>query len=622
MWIFGQKYGVINSIVLSRSAESDNVYLRDEESVSENGLTEVKIVDNQIMNFNNRSDYLQGILNALNGLYYYINDFSSTGIMYYEVGDLYNVQVGNNTYQCLMLNDEIDITTGIEEIIHTDLPEESETDYTKADKTDRKINQTYLIVDKQNQQIESVINTVNTQNNKISQITQTVDELNSKIQNIADITIAGETMQASLQLDNINESEPISINIHPIGTNISYLYPRNNLYPSDTLYMTDRKLRFIRTYIESGETLTETIDYELPDDLLYYDSNNYDEFILNYDSQVCQVRKKCKYNADGTVSLLSNEVVTDYPYPTILLKDGDYEIKLLGYNVGYLYVRLMVQNIYTTQFATKVELRSQISQTAEEINLEVSKKVGNDEIVSKINQSAEAITINANKIGLTANNILNIMSGNALNLTSKNITIASTNFNVDKNGNMSCSNANVSGTITATGGTISGWTITDWRLRSDDKKTGISSSTYYGDPAFWAGSTDPWEDSNWSSNMPFYVTNQGYLKATNADISGTITATSGTFENCTVKSSCNIPAGAIKSGTMDASRIYGGALNVSSVSAVSVGADAIGLNSQYGVYSVGNWTGESFQLIVQHEGQYWRRLTFKGGILVNVESSW
>src|SRR5690606_8927730 len=100
---FGQKYGVINSIVLSRSGESDNVYLRDEKSVAQNGLTEVKIVDNQIMNFNNRSDYLQGILNALNGLYYYLNDFNSTGILYYEVGDLYNVKIGENTYQCLML---------------------------------------------------------------------------------------------------------------------------------------------------------------------------------------------------------------------------------------------------------------------------------------------------------------------------------------------------------------------------------------------------------------------------------------------------------------------------------------------------------------------------------------
>lgn len=456
---FGKKYGPVNSIVLSRSAESDNVYLRDETSVEQNGLCEIKIIDNQIMNFNDRSEFLQGILTALNGVEYYINDFNSIGVLYYDVGDFYNIEINNDTYQCLMLNDEINVTSGLEEIIHTEMPEQSETDYTKSDKTDMKINQTYLIVDKQNQTIESVVTNVNTQNNKISQITQTVDELNQKIQDIADITIAGETTQAYLELSGINESEPISINIHPVGVNISYLYPRSNLYPSDTLYMTNRKLRFIRHYEEEGETLTQNIDYTIPDDLLYYDSNNYDEFILNYDSQTCQVRKKCKYNADGTVSLLPTEVVTDYSYPQIFLENGDYEIELLGYNIGYLSVRLMAQNIYTSQFATKVEMNSAITQTAEEINLEVSKKVGNNEIISKINQSAEAVTINANKIGLQANDVLNILSGNTINLTSKNLNISSNNFNVDKNGNVTCTNADVSGSITSSNVNITGGNI-------------------------------------------------------------------------------------------------------------------------------------------------------------------
>ena len=88
---FGQMYGAINTIVLSRSGESDNIYYP--ETLPENPI-EIKIKDNQIMNFNNRSDYLQGIYNALNGLYYYINDFTSTGILYYDVGDLYNVRIG------------------------------------------------------------------------------------------------------------------------------------------------------------------------------------------------------------------------------------------------------------------------------------------------------------------------------------------------------------------------------------------------------------------------------------------------------------------------------------------------------------------------------------------------
>lgn len=55
------------------------------------------------------------------------------------------------------------------------------------------------------------------------------------------------------------------------------------------------------------------------------------------------------------------------------------------------------------------ELSSSITQTAEEISSEVRKKVGNDEIISKINQSAEAVEINAEKIKLEG---LVTMNGN------------------------------------------------------------------------------------------------------------------------------------------------------------------------------------------------------------------
>lgn len=181
---FGEKYGPINSIVLSRAGESDNVYLQDEESVEKNGLCEIKISENQIMNFNNRSDYLPDILENLNGLEYYINDFTSTGICYYEICDKYNVKIGDEVYTCVMLNDEITIESGLVENIYTDLPEESVTDYTKSDKTDRRINQTYLIVDKQNQTIEGVVSQVDGQNEKITRVEQTVDSISSIVKDL------------------------------------------------------------------------------------------------------------------------------------------------------------------------------------------------------------------------------------------------------------------------------------------------------------------------------------------------------------------------------------------------------------------------------------------------------
>ena len=460
---FGERYGKVNSVVLSRSGESDNVYLRDEASVNTNGLTELKIVDNQIMNFNNRDEFLPEILGKLNGLEYYLNDFASTGIAYYDLCDRYNVKVGDNTYSCVMFNDELLITQGLEENIFTEMPQETETDYTKADKTDRKINQTYLIVDKQNQQIEAVVSQTDEQNQKIAKVTQTVDELNSKISDIADITISGEDTDAQVELDNINESEPIRLVIRPIGESISYLYPSNNLFPSDTLFSKNRKVRFTNT------KTNEIVDYELPMDLLYYNSEHYDEFILDYEGQTCMVNKRVGYNADGTTYVLDNEQIIECDeYPRILLTEGDYKVQVLGYDAAYIFVRLMAQNIYTTQFYTKAETDSIISQTSQSIDLSVNKKLSNysttAEMNAQIQLTANGINqtvsqkVGKNEVVSSINNAINDGQG-IIELKSNSVIIEADNFELDKNGNMICTNAKVTGEVNSTTGNIGGWTI-------------------------------------------------------------------------------------------------------------------------------------------------------------------
>ncbi len=463
---FGEKYGPVNSIVLSRSGESDNVYIQDEDSIEENGLHELKIVDNQLMNFNDRSDYLQGLLDKLGGLEYYINDFKSTGICYLELGDRYYVNIGDNTYSCVMFNDEIEITGGLKEFVYTEMPEETETDYTKADKTDRRINQTYLIVDKQNQQIQSLVSDIGDRSQKTTTITQDIDGIEELLASTVDVTRDAESTNATVSIAEVNLSEPVEIRVRPTTSpGISYLYPRTNLYPSDTLYMTERKIRFVRTYEEDNVTKTENIDYELPDNLLYYNENAYDEFILDYLNKECKIIKKCAYNANGQVVLTGSTETIQYEYPTITLPEGDYEVKILGYNVGYIYARLMIQNEYTKLFTTEVETETsiaikereimanvsqeyetkgeaatqyaQIKVTTDGISSEVANKVGNDEVVSKINQSAEAVSIDANKI-----NINGVISANG-------------NFKVDTQGNMTCNNAKMNGgNVALYGGTV------------------------------------------------------------------------------------------------------------------------------------------------------------------------
>ena len=167
---FGQHYGKINSIVLSRSADSDSVYLRDDESVAQYGLCEFKISDNQLMNDNNRSDYLQALLTQLDGIEYDIYDTELVGY-----GDLTPLQevtftTGNKTYNSYIFSHEETFTSGFKQAIYTEMPEESVTDYKSASKTDKVINQVYIIARKQEGRIDEVVTQVNNTNSTLEEV--------------------------------------------------------------------------------------------------------------------------------------------------------------------------------------------------------------------------------------------------------------------------------------------------------------------------------------------------------------------------------------------------------------------------------------------------------------------
>lgn len=303
-------------------------------------------------------------------------------------------------------------------------------------------------IDQQDGIIEQTVSEVSEQNNKISRVQQTVDELNSKISDIADITTSQESNSGSLVFEDINQSEPIHVEIVPLGDNISYLYPFEQLYPADNLYIKLRTLRFTNT-----ET-NEVFDYELPDDLLYYDNEHYDKFILDYDSQTCYVNKKCAYDNNGNVTCLANEVINSYTFPHINLTDGDYTVQILKYDGvpygAYLFCRLMAQNIYTTQFATKAELNSEISQTADSITSTVSgtyeTKDDAQRQYSQIRQTTDNLTtVVGTKVG--ENEVCSVISQSPdeINITSNRFSLDSTNFKVTKDGKITAVSGDIGG---------------------------------------------------------------------------------------------------------------------------------------------------------------------------------
>ena len=391
---FGEKYGPINSIVLARAGESDKIYKKDDTSISQNGLCELMISENQFMNFNDRADYLQELSDKLFGVWYYLNDFVSTGIMYYDLLDMYGVKIGETIYQCLMLNDEQDITQGLEENIYTYRPEASQTDYSKADKTDRKINQTTFIVNKQAQQMQGIISQIGDRSEKTTTITADIDGLNSKVSNIADFTQTTQGIQTAI-LDNCASGEILQLSIYGNNTVFKPLTLSSDLFLNENLY-----LRGVESIIIVTNENGNSKEYELGiKDTLRQNGNVHDEYVLeNGKAKIIR-----RINKDGSIK--DTEETEDLGETHIILEQGKNTIKIKNFSAE-IKIKWVQKSDLTDTFATKVEMNSNIKQAVDEIDLSVNKKLENysttTEMQTEINIASNQITAKVNeKVGKT-----------------------------------------------------------------------------------------------------------------------------------------------------------------------------------------------------------------------------
>lgn len=107
-----------------------------------------------------------------------------------------------------------------------------------------------------------------------------------------------------------------------------------------------------------------------------------------------------------------------------------------------------------------------ITQRVEDVNQELSAEIETNanQIVLGVNAQGKMVlvelsadrstgtvfTVNADNINLSAEDVISLMANGTINLTGKKIEIASDNFTVDSDGNMSCNNASVTGDVNAT----------------------------------------------------------------------------------------------------------------------------------------------------------------------------
>lgn len=247
----------------------------------------------------------------------------------------------------------------------------------------------------------------------------------------------------------------------------------------------------------SSNPSNEKKEYIIDIEELRVKGDVYDSLVITKDEDY--VMRRLSLSEYGVLSVLEQEVKEPLENVNIELFEGDNYIYLVDMSGNKFYAEYLINNDFNDIYATKnemnsaitqsadkielsvnqkltsyattddleeqvTELNSTITQTASEINAEVEKKVDEETItgaylILKINGDTSEAKLNADKIELSANDVLNLLAGNTINLTGKNIAISSTNFNVDKNGNMTCNNANVTGKVTSSNATITGGKI-------------------------------------------------------------------------------------------------------------------------------------------------------------------
>lgn len=334
---------------------------------------------------------------------------------------------------------------------------------------------------------DSLVVSVSDATQQVAALSLTVAELSSKIQDVLDITTSAESELGYVDLYNVNNSEPIMVQVHPNGYDLINLYPSNTIYPDNFLYPRNNAgiIRF--TNVETSEVF----DYTIPGSLLYLDEDTYDTFYLSYDESICQIVRKVGVNNQGQKYELAEPITETYEYPYIVLTTGDeYHVELINTPTAYLFVRLMASNIYTTQFATRTELSqtadrittevareyatkdemtSSITQTADSINLEVGKKVGKTEVISSINLTPETAKITANHVDLQGyTTFTDLSTGGRSTINGSNITTGTIDGNVANITNINATNINT--------GTLNGSSVNITNLNASNISSGTLSA--------------------------------------------------------------------------------------------------------------------------------------------------
>lgn len=224
------------------------------------------------------------------------------------------------------------------------------------------------------------------------------------------------------------------------------------------------------------------------------------------------ITRRIGVTEDGTLYVLNEPVIENLGELVINLVRGTNVIEILNYE-AMLSAKFIIINNFTEQFVSTVEFKSAVEIFYNQINLEVAKKVGNDEIIARINMAV---------LGKDQVEIPEDIEKSIIEILANKIAIKSDYFELTKEGE-----------ITAVLGKIGGWTLNYNTLYSTitengkEIEAGLFATSSGNGPFFYCGHTPG--ESIYNAN--FYVTHSGFVNCNGINMNGESSNTVITFDS-------------------------------------------------------------------------------------------
>lgn len=359
--------------------------------------------------FISEEDDIQKIYDAVKDLDFY--SFEGTTIINpaVDIGDIINIDGKKVIYQGEMTLNKRFIVD-----IKSKIAIKQKQDTTTRKQSQQVINRKIQSqIDEENLKLTQLAKETTENTEKLTKHEQTIDSISDKVSNIEETTNVIEGNK-TISLGNAVAGELIELHIYGNNDVFSSLKISDDVVLSDDLYLLGDSI------IVVTDSKGNSKEYELGiEDVLRQKEDVYDEYVLK-DGKAQIIRR---INEDGTIK--AKETIENLGAFSIELFNGTNILSIKNYTAS-LKAKFAIQNDMTNIYASKVEMNSAINQTAEQVDInvnkklesyskttemnaaiklvsdnitsEVNKKVGKTEVGTYIQQNAEAVELAWNQI--------------------------------------------------------------------------------------------------------------------------------------------------------------------------------------------------------------------------------